>query len=325
GRGAELDAQAPPPDQPGLLETGRNWDSPDQVKGAFAAAGITLATTDDDTLAGVSHPLAALVRRYRSAGKRASTYGPEWLKHAAADGRVYAQWHQVGSDAGRMACSRPNRQQLPRAKEYRRSIVAPPGRVLVKADYSQIELRIAAKGSCDRAMLDAYARGDDLQALPAMRVLGAATATKEQRQLAKAVNFGLLYGMGVRGFRAYALSQFGVVMTEAEAARYRDGFFRAYPGLAAWHRQVRSARAAETRTLAGRRRLLDAKAPDTHRLNSPVQGTGADGLKQALALLWERRAEVRGAFPVLAVHDEIVVECDAGQADGVAAWLKKAM
>jgi DNA polymerase I len=81
----------------------------------------------------------------------------------------------------------------------------------------------------------------------------------------------------------------------------------------------------ESRTVADRRRLFDAKTPDTHRLNTPVQGTGADGLKLALALLWERRAEAPGAFPVLAVHDEIVVECDTEQAGAVEAWLKQAM
>src|SRR5262249_28109031 len=93
--------------------------------------------------------------------------------------------------------------------------------------------------------------------------------------------------------------------------------------LAAWHRRTGRQESVETRTLAGRRRL--AVASYMERLNSPVQGTGADGLKLALGLLWERRADVPGAFPVLAVHDEIVVECDEASADTVAAWLKRAM
>jgi DNA polymerase I len=203
--------------------------------------------------------------------------------------------------------------------------VAPPGRVLVKADYSQIELRIAAKVSGDKALLAAYQRGDDLHTMTARNVLGIADVTKEHRQLAKALNFGLLYGMGARGFRQYAKGQYGLDLSEADAHRYRTAFFKSYPGLAQWHRRVRSQRVTETRTLAGRRRLLDAKTPDTQRLNTPVQGTGADGLKLALALLWERRTQAPGAFPVLAVHDEVVVEADAGQADAVAVWLKAAM
>ena len=117
----------------------------------------------------------------------------------------------------------------------------------------------------------------------------------------------------------------GVDLTDDQARQYRDAFFQAYPGLASWHRKVRTSRATQTRTLTGRRRLLDEKTPDTHRLNSPVQGTGADGVKLALALLWETRDRVPGAFPVLAVHDEIVVEVDGDHADAAAAWLKTCM
>jgi DNA polymerase-1 len=215
-------------------------------------------------------------------------------------------------------------QQLPRG-DYRRCIVAPPGRVLVKADYSQIEMRIAAKISGDHLLLDAYQRGDDLHTSTARQVLGIVEVTKEQRQLAKALNFGLLYGMSAKGFRKYANSQYGLTLTDVEARRYRDAFFRSWTGLATWHRRVRSQQTTETRTLAGRRRLLDDKALDTHRLNTPVQGTGADGLKLALALISERRHELPSAFPVLAVHDEIVIEADEDQADAAASWLKAAM
>jgi DNA polymerase-1 len=320
----ELDRMAP--SRPGTLDhcDPWNWDSPAQVKDALNAAGVAVEDTGDDTLARVDHLLAALLRRYRDARKRCTTYGAYWLKHVAADGRVYAAWRQLGAASGRMSCSAPNMQQLPRG-EYRKCIVAPPGRVLVKADFSQIELRIAAKVCGDKALLDAYQRGADLHTITARNVLGIKDVTKEHRQLAKALNFGLLYGMGPRGFRQYAKSQYGLDLTEQEASRYRDAFFRSYPGLAAWHRLVRSRPTKETRTLAGRRRLLESNTPDTQRLNTPIQGTGADGLKLALGVLWQRRDLVPGAFPVLAVHDEIVVEAAEGQADDVAAWLKSAM
>jgi DNA polymerase-1 len=302
-----------------------NWRSVPQVKEVFALVGVKLKSTDDDALAGVDHPLADLLRKYRSAAKRANTYGLGWLEHVAADGRIYPGWIQIGADSGRMACSDPNAQNLPRDVRYRRCFKAPEGRVLVKADYSQVELRIAAKLSGDRAMLEAYGRGDDLHILTAQRVLGVEQVTEEHRQLAKALNFGLLYGMQAQGFRQYAKSQYGLGLTPRQAEQYRRAFFKSYPGLETWHRQVKRQHAAETRTLAGRRRLLDAKTSDTLRLNSPVQGTGADGLKLALAFLWERRDQCPGAFPVLAVHDELVVEADVGQADAVAGWLKQAM
>jgi DNA polymerase-1 len=320
-----LDEAAPPRDgylqKPGAW----NWSSPEQVKAALALVGCKLKATDDDSLAAAGHPLAEMLRGHRAASKRASTYGLDWLEHVAGDGRVYAGWKQIGADSGRMSCTSPNLQNLPRGAAYRNCFRAPPGRVLLKADYSQIELRIAAKIAGDSAMLDAYRRGEDLHALTATRVLGVKEVTKEQRQLAKALNFGLLYGMGAPGFRVYAKSQYGVDLTMEQAREYRAAFFRAYPELAWWHRRVKVLHESATWTLGGRQRKLDPKASDTLRLNSPVQGTGADGLKEALARLWETQDECPGAFPVLAVHDEVVIEADTGQAEAAAGWVRRAM
>ncbi len=300
----------------------RNWDSPEQVQSAFADKGITLKSTDDDALAAINHPLAALVREYRSVAKRASSYGLEWLRHVQ-QGRVYANWKQIGAGAsGRMSCKEPNLQQLPRDVRYRRCFVAPPGRVLVKADYSQIELRIAAKIAKDQRMLDAYQNGEDLHTLTARALLGKQDVAKADRQLAKAINFGLLYGMGAPALKQYALSNYGVSLTDQEALQHRNTFFRTYRGLRKWHQSMPNT-AMDTRTLAGRRR--GGVKRYTEKLNTPVQGTGADGLKRAIALLWERRAECPGAFPVLFVHDEIVVECDVEQAEQVKTWLVNAM
>ena len=176
-------------------------------------------------------------------------------------------------------------------------------------------------------MLRAYRTGADLHTRTAAAILGKdeAAVTKADRSLAKALNFGLLYGMGAKGFRDYARTQFGIALAEQEAESFRAAFFKAYPGLKRWHRRIGADRSPtiQTRTLAGRRRLEVARF--TERLNSPVQGTGADGLKLALALLWERRCEMPGAALVLAVHDEIVVEADEAQAGAAAEWLKTAM
>jgi len=194
----------------------------------------------------------------------------------------------------------------------------------VKADYSQIELRLAAKIANESRMREAYQRGDDLHTLTAALVLkkDVAAVTKADRQLAKAVNFGLLYGMGAKGFRVYARTNYGVRLTEAEAAAYREAFFAAYPGLRAWHRR-QGKQPVETRTVLGRRRCRVERF--TEKLNTPVQGSGADGLKAAMGLLWERRAECPSAVPVLFVHDEVVVECDEADGEAVKAWLVAAM
>src|SRR5262249_27057567 len=139
---SDLDALAPIPSQPCLFGGGWNWDSPAQTKQALEGAGCLVESTDDDSLAKADHPLAELLRKYREARKRWTTYGKDWLKHVAPDGRVYAGWRQIGAKTGRMSSSAPNMQNLPRGP-YRRCFGAPAGRVLIKADYSQIELRIA--------------------------------------------------------------------------------------------------------------------------------------------------------------------------------------
>jgi DNA polymerase-1 len=322
--GDRLDAEAPRPNGCLLAEGAVNWSSPQQVVQVFERLGIDLPNADDDSLAAVDHPLAALLRDYRSANKLATTYGKDCVKDAYHDGRLYPSWKQIGADSGRMACSAPNLQNLPRDPRYRACFRAPAGRILVKADYSQIELRIAARLSGDAEMAAAYRRGEDLHGRTARSVLGIAEVTKEHRQLAKALNFGLLYGMGAGRFRDYARNNYGVDLSLEQARAYRAAFFKSYPGLASWHRRTGSSdTAVDTRTLIGRRRAGVTRF--TEKLNSPVQGTGADGLKMALALLWERRSDCPGAFPVLVVHDEIVVECDEARAEAAAGWLKRAM
>lgn len=182
--------------------------------------------------------------------------------------------------------------------------------------------------------------------MTAARVLdkAAADVTGADRQLAKAIDSGPLFGMGWKSLRAYALANYGVTLTDDQARGYRTAFFRAYPGPARWHQQTRDrvqplfdaapSGTHEVRTLAGRRRVLpvakrksDGTAyPNvTDALNTPVQGTGADGLKAAISLLWERRAECPGAVPVIFCHDDIVPEAPSGAADRAADWLRGCM
>jgi DNA polymerase-1 len=309
-----------------------NWGSGPQVAAVFQTLGVRLPltakgnpSTTDEVLAGLDHPLAALLREYRSASKRTSTYGEEWLQGAYHEGRLYAEWRQMGCITGRMANAGPNLQNLPGDPRYRACFRAPEGRVLVKGDYSQIELRIAAKIAGDRRMLDAYANGEDLHSLTARQMTGKEEVTSQERKRAKPVNFGRIYGQGVERLRRTAKADYGLDLTEGEAAGYRRAFFDLYRGIRQWHDGIRRARATETRTLAGRRVLVEADGFYGAKANYMVQGTGGDGLKLALALLYERRDQCPGAFPVLAIHDEIVVEADVGQEGKASAWLKGAM
>src|SRR5262249_15276713 len=237
--------------------------------------------------AGAAHLVAPRVRRRRATGKRVPTYGRDGLEPVARDGRVYAEWRQLGCITGRMSSSSPNLQNLPGDQRYRRCFRAPAGRVLVKADYSQIELRIAARISGDKALLDAYAQGLDVHTLTARSMTGKQDVTATERKLAKPVNFGLIYGLSAKTLRKKALAEYGVSMTEEDAERYKAAFFRTYAGVARWHEQIRREQAAEVRTLAGRRVVVDRGGFYGAKANYAVQGTGGHGLKVALALLWE--------------------------------------
>jgi DNA polymerase I len=306
-----------------------NFGSHQQVRKAAKLLGVDLPNTKDETLVlyAQEHEFVSALRNYRKAAKLASTYGAGWLESGYhEDGRIYASWRQVRAATGRMACDHPNLQNIPRSGPLRSYIRPPEGRVFVVADYSQVELRIAAKISGDTEMLNAYAESRDLHALTAQSLTGRKDISSGDRKLAKAVNFGLLYGMGAKGLRSYALRSYGVEMSLEEASLNRRRFFETYPGLKRWHDSERRAwqcGESETRTLTGRQRMNVERLTD--RLNAPVQGTGADGLKLALALLWERKGECPVAVPVLVCHDEIVVECDAEQAAAAKTWLEKAM
>jgi DNA polymerase-1 len=307
------------------------WNSASQVKEALAAFGIHPPDTRDETLAQYDHEFVGLLREYRKKSKLASSYGEKWLHHKdgsrrVVDDRIYPSWKQIGAATGRMACSDPNLQSIPHDSGHHSCIRAPEGRVLVIADYSQIELRLAAKMWNEPVMLKTFRAGGDVHSTTARSITGEAEITKENRKLAKAVNFGNLFGQGAKGLQQYARNKYGVDMSPEEAVAYRKRFFATYRAIRHWHKTDKARlRRGEfgTRTLTGRRRQ-GVRSPNEH-LNAPVQGTAADGMKLALALLWERRNDCPGAVPVLAVHDEIVIECDADKAEEAKEWLVRIM
>jgi DNA polymerase-1 len=311
-----------------------NWNRLDLIKDVLYSQGLPWDQTNEEALAPYkSHPFVAALLRWREVKKRKELLA-DLLTPLKEDGRIYADWDPLGAGTGRMTCKSPNLQQTPH--ELRAYIKPREGHVLIKADFSQIELRIAAAVAKDKRMLQAFREGTDLHRLTASLILSKPLdeVSKEERQMAKALNFGLLYGMGAKGLQTYALSQYGVSLSPEQAKEYRERFFATYPGLAQWHRETdRALREADNRrergivvsTLAGRKRLVDGL---TAALNTPVQGTGADGLKAAVALLYKRLLE-RGLWGqvriVLLVHDEIVVEAPEALAWEATLLLTEAM
>lgn len=213
-------------------------------------------------------------------------------------------------------CSRPNLQQIPRDKAFRKCFRAPDGKVLVIEDYSQIELRGAAEISRDPMLIKVYQEGKDAHAQTASLVSGVPLdqVTKVQRQMAKAINFGLIYGMAAPKLVLYAQSTYGVSMTLEQALLFRKNYFEGYPGVAAWHRNIFSdenKRSQMVRTILGRLRYLKPEAHNEYS-NTPVQGSSADGLKASLAIVYKKLKKYGGAAKIVnIVHDEIVTECDS--------------
>jgi DNA polymerase I len=203
-------------------------------------------------------------------------------------------------------------------------------RVLVKADLNQMELRVLAAITEDENMLEVFRSGDgDLHITTAEAITGRrVTKGDPARQRAKAVNFGLSFGMGAKRFLEMAKNDYGVEMTLLEAREAKRKLLEAYPSIGRWHqREAEECKKGnfETYTLLGRRRVVKpdyaGKPRFTERLNAPVQGTAADILKLAMARLWEAREEHPGALPIFTVHDEVVIECETETASEVAQWL----
>lgn len=296
-------------------------------------------STDAEVLDLLSeHELVAAILEYRQNSKLKSTYVdslPE-LVHPVT-GRIHTSFNQAVASTGRLSSSDPNLQNIPVRTELgrriRRAFVAPPGRLLLAADYSQIELRLMAHVSGDGALQAAFRDGDDVHRRTAALVFGVepAAVTSEMRGQAKTINFGIIYGMGAQRLAR----QTGLSVKQAEA--FIAQYFRVFSGVKAWLDRTReeATRNGVVSTLTGRRRRIEGLESGDPRMtanalnvavNTPLQGTAADLLK--LAMLRARKALTRQRLPatmILTVHDELVFEVDEGAVEETRAAVKEAM
>ena len=283
------------------------------------------------------HPIVEQILDYRTLTKLKSTYADGLLKEISADGRIHTNFQMTVTATGRLSSTEPNLQNIPVRRELgaqiRRMFVASPGKVLVDADYSQIELRLLAHIANDETMIAAFRSGEDIHAVTASQVFGVplAEVTPLQRSHAKAVNFGIVYGIS-----AFSLAQdIGVFQNEAKA--YMDSYFAKYHGVRTYMTRVVEQAKADgyVTTLFGRRRdLPELKSSNFNlrsfgervALNMPIQGTAADIIKAAMVRVDARmRAEKLQARLLLQVHDELIVECPAEEAETVRAILTEEM
>ena len=282
-------------------------------------------------------PIVEKVLEYRQYAKLKSTYADGLLKAMDADGRVRTSFQMTVTATGRLSSTEPNLQNIPTrtdlGSEIRRMFVPAEGCVLVDADYSQIELRLLAHISADAGMQAAFRSGGDFHAETAAKVFHVARedVTPEMRRQAKAVNFGIVYGIS-----AFSLSQ-DIGVTVAEAKAYMDAYFATFPGVRRYMDAVveQAEQNGYVETLFHRRRDLPELTSSNHNLrafgqrvalNMPIQGTAADIMKLAMIAVWRRlREEQPAARLVLQVHDELIVECPAAAAQAVAALLEEEM
>jgi DNA polymerase I-like protein with 3'-5' exonuclease and polymerase domains len=326
------------PEKPPAPPPPWNFGSPTQVNEiVYEILGFELDNTDEGSLLRYvgRHPFFEHMLEHRRLKKLVSTYGKGWFKEAYSEGlgRVFPAWRQIGTSTGRFASGErtvaPNAQNLPSA--LRKFFVAPKGRLFVDADYSQIEVRIAAKMLNETALLELFHLGEDIYTNTAANLLGIQrdTVTKKQRNLAKAIMLGMLYGLSAWGLPYYAFKNYGIeTMSSKDAEAYVEAFYELYPKIAAYHtrvlRDLKESGSVDQRTMAGR--LRSGIISRNEAINAPIQGTAADGLKAAMALVYKRLKKFNGsAFIIASIHDELLVECEEADAKEILEILQTAM
>lgn len=330
-----------------------NLNSPKQLSEAlFTTLGLTPPNRGNKTASGYystaadvlefmkkEHQVPAWVLEYREYSKLKSTYVdalPEQVNPET--GRVHTSYNQTGSVTGRIASSDPNLQNIPirseLGRQVRKAFISSPGKSLIAVDYSQIELRVAAHMAGDRAMLDAFREGQDIHTATAAAIYNLAIedVTEDQRRDAKAINFGLIYGMS-----AYGLTQ-STELTLAEAENFVETYFERFPGIKNYLDEIRN-NARENgyvETLLGRKRYFPRLATTTdynqrrreerEAINAPIQGTAADIMKLAMLAVDEKLKNSNlSARILLQVHDELVLEAPEKEIQEVIALVQSAM
>lgn len=308
-----------------------NWNSSAQVaKVLFEDEGLPVIKKSQKTgkpsadaavlkrLAAQGYELPTLITEYKEVNTLNKMFLNRWEDDLGTDGRIHPSFNLTNVVSGRTSCQNPNLQQVPRTKDVRAIFTAPKGKIFFEADYSQLELRIAADYAQDKTMIEIYRTGGDIHTSTAKLMTGGREPTKEERSKAKAVNFGFLYGMMAKKFVDYAFSSYGVIFTEAEARQFRELYFAKYSRLLPWHKEMEIMCEAMggVYNRFGRFRKLpliyssnkwERASAARRAVNTPVQGTGSDLLISAATQL-NKELKGEGLKIVGTVHDSILGE-----------------
>lgn len=320
---------------PELTET-INPNSPGQVLAALQLLGIQVSSASTEAIApfAETYPVIKTLIEYRSVSTRLNTFIKGLPSHIhPVTKRIHPNWFQLGARSGRLSCREPNLQNIPRDEQFRKGFTAPDGYVIIKADYSQIELRIMAYVSGDKRMCRAYRDREDLHRLTASKLFDhpLKQISKDERQLGKIVNFGLIYGMGAKRFKEMVLTDYNISISLSEAKKFARVFFSSYPGIKEYHDRVRSQWSQgirSSRTLDGRRRLWPKgkKIRLSEMINHPIQGLNATITKLAIAQIHRTFEQLQtSALLVSTVHDEIVIECPIDEIEPIQSTITDCM
>jgi DNA polymerase-1 len=298
---------------------------------ALSLVGVELSDLQDQTLLDhrENHELVHTLYLYRKKANTLSRYS-RWIPDFYEEGRMYPQPKVAAAVTGRVLYSDPNAQGVDKKKtnEFRRCLRAADGRAIVKGDFAQQELRIAAYYSRDKNMLEAFAHGEDIYLQTAAKLVGKPVGKDHPaRQAAKRATLGFLYGLGTEKYRQNVYKDTGERLTQSQANKDREAFRGAFPEFYRWQRTYGTKHEWETRSALGWRRVVapdkDNKPKYTERLNGPIQSTAGDILYLTLEKLAEDPRP--DTHFLLSVHDELVLECPKEDARGVALWLKAKM
>lgn len=325
-----------------------NWNSPAQVSDAlFNKERLPVIKKSDKTgapssdakslrrLVAQGHDLPQKLLDYKFYYGANTKFLNKWDGYAQFDGRIHPSFNITNVVTGRTSCSNPNLQQVPRNKELRTLYTAPPGRVLIEADYSQIELRVAADYADDPTMIEIYRTGGDIHTNTAIKTSGKKEPTKEDRSKAKAVNFGFLYGMLEGGFVDYAFDSYGVVFTFDEAREFRKSFFEEYSRLLDWHKEMEylcEMQGGVENRFGRFRRLDDIYSSNRwergkairRAINTPVQSTASDLLLFS-AIEIDHTLNKEDVWVVGTVHDAVLVDAPESIAEDVGKEIQRIM
>ena len=290
-----------------------NFNSPSQIKKILSSMGFEVDSTGTDTLKKLNCAFAKKVIEYRKTSKLLSSFVEALPKHISQKtGRIHPEFLQMGTDTGRFTCQKPNLQQIPGEQIWRDLFTARPGYKILTADYSQIELRIMAEFSQDEVFLEAYRAGVDLHTKTAADVfkVSVAEVTKEQRGAAKAINFGLCYGMSSKGLSAR------LNIDENKAKEFIRAYYKAYPKVKSTLDKLgmKAVKEGYSQTILGRKRYFpkagsfgQRKATERKGRNTPIQSTCGDILKKAVFYIQDQIWNLP-AWIINLVHDEVVIE-----------------